>query len=171
MERPLLEHPLTFFHQASSDMKSDSEIQQAVQRELEWDLLVDHTDIGVTTRNAVVTLSGSAHCWAKRMAAQEAAHRVDGVLDVANDITVKLSGDGRRSDADIAQAVRLALDGNVFVPRATIHSTVSNGVVTLEADVESLVQRDDAEKAIEHLAGVRFVINNVVVRRRPTPPA
>lgn len=171
MERPLLKVATrAFIHEASRTMKSDSEIQQAVQCELEWDSRVDHTDIGVTVKNGVVTLSGTAGCWAKRMAAQEAAHRVDGVLDVANDIRVKLSNEATRTDADIAQAVRLALDWNAFVPRGAIHSTVSDGVVTLEGEVEFLVQHDEAEKAIEHLAGVRFVINNIVLRHPRTAP-
>jgi len=151
-------------------MKSDSEIQRAVQRELEWDSRVEHTDIEVAVRGGVVTLNGVADCWTKRVAAQEAAHRVDGVLDVANDLRVTPAGEETRSDADIAQAVRRALDWNVFVPHAAIHSTVSNGVVTLEGEVEFLVQRDDAEKAIEHLAGVSFVFNNIVVKHHKTAP-
>jgi osmotically-inducible protein OsmY len=159
-----------FIHEASTAMKSDSEIQQAVQRELEWDCRVDHTDIGVTVKNGVVTLSGRAGCWAKRTAAQEAAHRVDGVLDVANDVRVKLSNEPTRTDSDVAEAVRQALDWNVFVPRGAIHSTVADGVVTLEGEVELLVQHDDAEKAVEHLAGVSFVINNIAVRHRRTAP-
>lgn len=151
-------------------MKNDSELQNAVQRELEWDSRVDHTDVGVTAQNGVVTLSGVADSWAKRVAAQEAAHRVDGVLDVANDIRVKPSDEGIRSDSDIAQAVRQALDWNVFVPHAPIHSTVSKGVVTLEGEVEFLAHHDDAEKAIEHLAGVSFVFNNIVVKHGKTAP-
>lgn len=171
MERPLLKLAVDVsFTKREAIMKSDSEIQQAVQRELEWDSRVEHTDIGVTVKNGVVTLSGTADCWAKRMAVQEAAHRVDGVLDVANDVSIKLPDSETRTDADIAQAVRQALDWNVFVPHSAIHSTVSGGVVTLDGEVEFLVQRDDAEKAIEHLAGVRFVINNVVVKHRKTPP-
>jgi osmotically-inducible protein OsmY len=172
MERPLLKLTADVSStKREATMKSDSEMQQAVQRELEWDSRVDHTDIGVTVRNGVVTLSGTADCWAKRMAAQEAAHRVDGVLDVADDVNIRLPDSETRTDADIAQAVRLALDWNVFVPRAAVHSTVSDGVVTLEGEVEFLVQRDDAEKAIEHLAGVGFVINNIVVKPQKTSPA
>jgi osmotically-inducible protein OsmY len=35
-------------------MRSDTEIQQAVQRELEWDSRVDHTQTGVTVRSGIV---------------------------------------------------------------------------------------------------------------------
>jgi osmotically-inducible protein OsmY len=145
-------------------MRTDAELQHDVMRELEWDARVDHTDIGVTVHGGIVTLTGTVGNWAKRVAAQKAAHRVRDVLDVANDIQVKFSELGPRSDADIAQAVRAALEWNVFVPAQRIRSTVSDGRVTLEGEVDSLTQRDDAERAISHLAGVRLVINDIAVK-------
>jgi osmotically-inducible protein OsmY len=68
--------------------KTDSEIQQAVLRELKWDTRVEATDIGVEVDGGVVTLTGAVSSWAKRIAAQEAAHRVVGVLYVGNDVHV-----------------------------------------------------------------------------------
>src|SRR5688572_1065224 len=118
-------------------MRTDTELQQAVQRELEWDARIDHAAIGVAVHNGIITLTGNTGSWAIRKAAQVAAHRVDGVLDVANDIRVRVAGAGVRDDADIAEAVRLALEWNVFVPHESIRSTVSDGQVTLEGQVES----------------------------------
>jgi osmotically-inducible protein OsmY len=116
--------------------KSDPEIHQEVLHELEWDTHVLETEIGVTVDRGIVTLSGQVGSWAKREAAQEAAHRVAGVLDVANDIEVHLPGSGPRSDADIARAVRDSLEWDVFVPDSRIRSTVCKGQVTLEGDVD-----------------------------------
>ena len=73
--------------------KSDSDLQQDVLRELSWDSRVEETEVGVEVDRGVVTLTGTVSSWAIRVAAQEAAHRVAGVLDVANDIKVKLPGD------------------------------------------------------------------------------
>jgi osmotically-inducible protein OsmY len=68
----------------------------------------------------------------------------------------------------LAQAVRDTLEWNALVPASLIRSTVADGSVTLEGEVESLTQRDDAEKAIEHMTGLRRVINNIVVKpQRP----
>ena len=61
-----------------------------------------------------VTLMGIVDSWAKKLAAQQAAHRVAGVLDVANDVQVKPPGTGQHSDTEIAQAVRAALEWDVF---------------------------------------------------------
>jgi len=144
--------------------KTDSEIQQAVLRELKWDTRVEETDVGVEVDAGVVTLTGTVSSWAKRLAAQEAAHRVVGVLDVANDIKVKVPGDVRRTDTDIARAIRHALEWNVFVPEERIRSTVSDGWVTLEGDMDFWSQREDAEEAIRRLAGVRGVSNKIEVK-------
>lgn len=149
-------------------MRSDSEIQHAVLRELEWDSRVDHTDIGVTVRSGVVTLAGSVDSWAKRVAAEQAAHRVAGVLDVANDVHVASPGVGARTDSDIAHAVRQALEWNAFIPAEKIRSTVSDGRVTLAGEVDSLTHRDDAERVIQHLTGVRMVENTIVVQSPKT---
>src|SRR5579884_4316782 len=78
--------------------KSDSEIQQDVYDELEWDSRVEATHIGVVVENGVVTLRGTVRSHAERLAAQEAAHRVAGVLDVANDIDVKIPGSLAKTD-------------------------------------------------------------------------
>lgn len=71
---------------------TDPEIQQAVLKELKWDTRVRETEISVEVHGGVVTLSGTVYSWAKRIAAQEAAHRVHGVLDVANEIEVRSVG-------------------------------------------------------------------------------
>lgn len=149
-------------------MKSDQEIQRAVSEELAWDCRVEPAAIGVHVRSGIVTLSGVVDAWAKRVAAEEAAHRVGGVLDVANDISVRVAPAGSRSDTELAAAVRHALEWNVLVPHQSIRSTVSDGAVVLEGEVPYLTQRDDAERSIAHLTGVRAVLNRLVVKTPQT---
>lgn len=120
--------------------KTDAEVQQDVIRELKWDSRVEETDVGVEVDTGIITLTGTVSSWGKKIAAAEAAHRVRGVLDVANDIVVRVPGIGGRTDTEIAQAVRNALEWDVFVPDTRIQSTVSAGVVTLKGDVDSWIQ-------------------------------
>lgn len=149
---------------ASVRQKPDPEIHRDVLEELTWDPRVDETDVGVEVDGGVVTLTGTVTSWAKRQAAQEAARRVAGVLDVANDIVVKTPGGLTRTDTEIAQAVRRTLQWDVFVPDQQIGSTVTNGCVTLDGTVDRLIERDDAERAVRNLAGVTTVINKITVR-------
>jgi osmotically-inducible protein OsmY len=142
--------------------KKDHDLQHAVLGELAWETRVRETDIGVTVCDSVVTLTGTVDCWAEKQAAQEAAHRVRGVLDVANDIQIKPSWDPEKSDTEIAKAARVALDWNVNVPQS-IQTDVWNGVVKLSGVVETLQQRSDAEDAIRVIRGVRGLENSIVV--------
>jgi osmotically-inducible protein OsmY len=144
--------------------KSDFDIKQAVQQELRWDTRVSETEVGVLVGTGTVTLTGSVDSWAKRMAAEQAAHRVTGVLDVANDIEVKTPGGASRSDTDIAHAVRHALEWDVFVPDKRVRSTISNGWVTLEGEVDFWSQRTEAERAVTYLAGVKGITNKLEIK-------
>jgi osmotically-inducible protein OsmY len=150
--------------------RSDSELQRAVLDELAWDTRLREAEVGVEADRGIITLSGSVDSWAKQQAAQEAAHRVEGVLDVANELQVNSLAEHRRTDSDIARAVRDALQWNVFVPDAQIRSTVSHGQVVLEGEVEHAAQRADAERAISRLIGVRHVTNliSLVPKAAPT---
>lgn len=148
-------------------MRTDAEIQQAVLRELRWDPRIEETDVGVEVDAGVVTLTGTVSSYARRMAAQEAAHRVEGVHDVANDIHVRPPGSTQRTDAEIAHEVRRALESHVLVPEERIHCTVTDGWVTLEGEVEYWHQREEAERSIRNLAGMRGLTSKI----RVVPPA
>lgn len=150
--------------------RSDRELAQEVLSELRWDSRLACTDISVTVNEAVATLTGSVSSYARKIAAQEAAHRVAGVLDVANDIRVEPFDLFARTDTEIASAVRNALEWDALVPNELITSTVSDGWVTLEGDVEYWREREDAERAIMRLAGVVGVINKITIRKRPVDP-
>jgi osmotically-inducible protein OsmY len=141
--------------------KSDEEVRSGALFQL---------DIGVSVKKGVVTLTGAVDSYAKKLAAQKAAHRVPGVLDVANEIEVKVTGSLRRTDSEIAQATRHALEWDVLVPSDQIHSTVANGWVTLEGEAEYYSERADAERAVSRLTGVRGVTNNIAVCAPPVEP-
>jgi len=143
--------------------KTDTQIHHDVLEELKWDSRVDETEVGVEVDKGVVTLTGTVTSWAKRMAAEEAARRVIGVLDLANDIKIKVPGGLTRTDTEIAQAVRHTLQWDVFVPDEKITSTVADGWVTLDGTVERWNERADAERAVRNLTGVKAVMNRITV--------
>ena len=144
-------------------VKSDREIQEDVLKELRWDSRIRQAEVGVEVDDGAVTLTGTVDNWAKKLAAREAAHRVVGVRDVADDVRVKLPGTLQLTDTEIAQGVRFALEWDAFVPDQDIRSTVSDGFVTLEGQVYTLRQKEDAAKAIRAVGGVRGVNNWLTV--------
>lgn len=150
--------------------KPDPQIQQDVLNEMKWDTRVEPNEVGVEVDNGIVTLTGTVSSWAKKVAAQEAAHRVAGVLDVANDLVVKIAGSTERSDTDIAAAVRNTLQWDVFVPDKDIQSSVAGGFVTLTGVVDTATQREDAARAVRNLAGVRAVDVQITLHQHEVTP-
>jgi osmotically-inducible protein OsmY len=143
--------------------KSDEEIRDDALFQLDWGSRLRLSDIGVTVKKGVVTLTGTVDSYAKKLAAQKAAHSVPGVLDVANDIEVKVAGRLRRTDSEIARATRHALEWDALVSSYKIHSTVTNGWVTLDGEVEYYSEWAEAERAVSRLPGVRGVTNKIAV--------
>jgi osmotically-inducible protein OsmY len=149
---------------ASTSRKTDAQHQQDVLRELKRDPRLKEAAIGVEVSRGIVTLMGAVTSHDARAAAQEAAHRVEGVLDVANDIEVHTQDNSLRTDTDVARAIREALESDVSEGSDQIQSTVSNGGVTLEGQVDTLAQRESAEAAVRRVDGVQRVTNRIAVR-------
>lgn len=151
--------------------RTDGEVLKDVMRELEWDTRVAEGGVGVHVRNGVVTLTGAVENYSQKVAAARAAHRVRGVLDVADQIDVRDSEPGTLTDTELARAVRHALEWDVLVDHRRITSTVSEGFITLEGEANSLAQREDADRAVRSLKGVRGLLNKITVRPIRTDPA
>src|SRR3989442_13069862 len=147
--------------------RTDQELQQDVLAELKWDAQIQPNEIGVSVKDGVVTLTGWVDSYLKKWSAEEAAHKVAGVKAVANDIEIKLATE--RTDPDIAEAAVHALEWDAFVPSGKVQVTVSKGWVTLKGEVEWQYQKQDAERVVRRLTGVKGVTNLITVKPRPTP--
>lgn len=151
-------------------MKTDIQLHKDVIAELTWDPRVNHKEIGVATKDGVVTITGSVASYAEKWAAERAVERVAGVKVVANDLTVNVPSAFTHSDTEIAHKVVDAFAWDIQVPDDKIKTAVTNGWVTLEGDVEWKFQRDAAAAAVRNLAGVRGVTNNIKVTPRRVSP-
>ena len=150
-------------------MKSDIQLRDDVQAELNWTPEVKTSDVGVTARDGVVTLTGHLASHAEKYAIERAVQRVHGVKAVAIELTVKLPFDNQRTDADIAMAAERALEWNALVPHDKIRPMVEKGWLTLTGDVEWEYQRSAAERAVRDLMGVTGVSNMVKVTPKVSP--
>jgi osmotically-inducible protein OsmY len=151
----------------ATSVRTDREIQADVLAELRWDPSIQANEIGVAVKDGVVTLTGTVDTYLKKWKAEEAAHRVNGVVAIANDITVRTIGE--RTDADIAAAAVHALKWNASVPADKIHVTVDKGWVTLKGEVEWQFQRQEAERAVRGLWGVKGVSNLITIKPSASP--
>jgi osmotically-inducible protein OsmY len=151
------------------ETRSDTDLQQAVLDELRWDPRVRPNEIGVVVKDGVVTLTGWVDSYTKKWAAEDDAHRVRGVKAVANDIEVRLGTGSERTDPEIAAAVARALQQDALVPIDKLDVTVSKGWVTLKGEVEWQYEKEDAERAVRRLTGIKGVTNLITVKPRLAP--
>lgn len=75
----------------------------------------------------------------------------------------------RRSDESIKEDVSEALYRSSDVDASEIEIFVSKGIVTLKGFVNDRGQKRSAETAVEYLAGVEDVFNELRVRNQQTP--
>jgi osmotically-inducible protein OsmY len=156
---------------ATPMVKSDVRIRADVISEIEWDPYIRDVPVKVSAESGVVTVTGQAPSLASRISLVDAVHRVQGVLDVVDEMTVAPTAQTMRSDADIARAVRDSLQWDSYLPDDRIACTVSGGIVTLRGTVDTWAHRGDAERAVARIAGVRQVVNRMTVETRPIDPS
>ena len=143
-------------------IRSDSQLRDAVVDELKWTPNVNDVHIGVAVDGGAVTLSGEVDSYPEKHDAESAALRVRGVSAVAEEITVR-SAWGALSDAEIAREATEALDRAIDVPTDTVKVVVHDHLVTLSGSAAWRYQREAAHRAVRHLKGVVGVANSITI--------
>jgi osmotically-inducible protein OsmY len=150
-------------------MKSDSEIERDVKEELTWDPDLDASDIAVSVKNGVVTLTGFVKSYADKYEAEAAAKRVAGVVAVANDIQVRMPSVDERPDPEIARDAVAAIKAQLPISSEKMKVVVKDGWITLEGEVEWQYQRATADNAVRRIKGVKGVTNLIQVKPHTEP--
>jgi osmotically-inducible protein OsmY len=147
-------------------MKDDLILQQRVIDEMEFEPSVNAAHIGVSVRDGVVTLSGHVDSFVEKFAAERTVRRVKGVKAVAQELEVRLPGDRKTADEEIAARAIKILSWDALVPDERIRVKVEHGIVTLSGEVDWQFQRAEAEADVRKLGGVRSVINDIAIAQR-----
>jgi osmotically-inducible protein OsmY len=153
----------------ATQTRTDEQIKADIEAELKWDARVNPNEIGVAVKDGVITLTGWVDSYIKKWSAEEAALRVRGVKAIANEIEVKLPSSSERTDVDIAAEAVRALELDALVPLDNVKVTVSKGWITLEGTLEWHYQKEEAERVVRRLTGVRGVSNLITVKPHASP--
>ena len=147
-------------------MKSNYDLQKDVQNAIRWEPSMHATEIGVTAKDGIVTLSGTVDSYSKKINAENATKKVKGVKAVAEDITINDGNSFKKNDSEIATSILDTWKNNRTVPKGQIIVKVENGWVKLEGEVPYKYQEEAPEKSIEHLVGVRGVTNLIKIKSK-----
>ncbi len=150
-------------------MHTDSDIQKDILAELNAEPNLKNDDIAVGVRDGVVTLAGHVDSHADKWRAERVVSKIKGVKAVVNELEVRLPSSSQRTDPEIARAVVDALQWNVLVPHEGIQVVVEDGWVTLRGQVDWYYQKEEAERAVRNITGIKGVSNLITVAAVPTP--
>ena len=147
-------------------MKTDTQVQQDVIAELNWEPSVNAAQIGVEVKDGIVTLAGHVSSYAEKWDAERAAQRVSGVKALAIEMDVKLAGSSKRNDSDIARSAENVLQWTTYLPKDRVKVMVEGGCITLSGEVDWEYQRQSAAGAVRYLMGVTGVSNQIAIKSR-----
>ena len=148
---------------------TDDELRSHVSAELAWNPKIDSSEVAVSARDGVVTLRGTVSSFRQKREAGKAAERVRGVIDVNNQLEVRILTEQRREDAEVRGDVLQALLLDAHLP-TSVDATVKNGSVTLTGAVDWEYQRDEAIFVAGNVLGVAGVDDQTYLNRH-TPSA
>ena len=145
-------------------MKTDAQIKLDVIAELKYEATIKESNIGVSVKDGIVTLSGSVDHYYEKYHAEKATQRVSGVHGIAMELEVKLPGDSKRSDSDIAHAIDNIMTWSALLSKDTIQVKVEKGWVTLSGQVKWHHQKAMLNSSITHLMGVVGISDQLSIK-------
>lgn len=145
-------------------MKHNETLKNEVLEAIRLEPLLYTAQIEVSANEGIITLSGTVDSYVKKRAAEHVAGKVPGVHAVAEKIKVKFGANENKTDEALASEILKALQFSPDIIKDSISVLVEDGWVTLEGKVKWTAQKEEAERAIHHLSGVRMITNNISIR-------
>jgi len=139
--------------------RTDPEIARDVVHAMSVDATVPENKIKVTVKDGFVTLEGKVDWYFQRSGAAACVNRIGGVRGVINSITVKPVA----TPSDVKTRIEEALKRNAEVDSRRISVTATDGTVTLNGNVRSWFEREEAERAAWAAPGVSNVVDHIAV--------
>lgn len=143
---------------------TDRGLRHDILRALEFEPGVNAENIGVAVKDGVVTLTGFVTSYAEKVVAERVVSGLKGVRAIAQEIEVRLSGNVKTADDQIARRALKIIAWDTTIPNDKLQVKVQNGWITLSGNVEWQYQKLGAEQAVRKLSGVVGVTNLIAVR-------
>jgi osmotically-inducible protein OsmY len=139
--------------------RTDPEILRDITQTMKIDLRVPDERIKVGINDGFVTLDGTVDWNYQREAAESCARGVSGVRSVTNKIALK----ARVSTIEIRAKIEDALRRSAEVDARRITVSAQDNTVTLNGNVHSWFEKEEAERAAWAAPGVSRVVDHILV--------
>jgi osmotically-inducible protein OsmY len=144
----------------ATGQRSDTELAEMALNALRMNISVPAADIKLAVNEGWVTLSGQVGFWYQKQEAETTLRHIQGVKGISNDIRLRPSV----SATDVKNHIEDAFRRHAQLDADKIRVKVADGIVTLEGEVQSWRERNDAEVAVWAAPGVTTVQDKLTIR-------
>jgi osmotically-inducible protein OsmY len=147
---------------SSTKLLTDSQIEESIKRQLEWNDSTSRENIQVKVNKGEVVLEGHVDAYWKISRAQQLASGIIGVTDIDNKLAVVPTEE--ITDQVIATDIVNAIDRSYLLNAEDIDVKVKDGIVTLSGNLATRASCDSALEFAYNTHGVRDVKNRLHVK-------
>jgi len=139
--------------------RADAELRGDVLQALMLDSLVPNT-VDAKVKDGFVTLTGTADWQYQRDEAEFVASSIVGALDVFDEIELQFATPGA---GDVKESITKAFKRNAALDAGDLRLTTNNGTVTIDGNVRSWAEHDEAIDAAWAAPGVTSVDDRMTI--------
>ncbi len=140
--------------------KTDKEIAKEAVNALTWNTSVPDDKVYIKVEDGWVYLSGELNWFYQKDAAKKAVENLLGVKGVINSVQIKQAVE----PTNIKDRITKAFERSAEVNAKNITISVDGHIVTLRGNVNSIAEKDEAQRAAYLAPGVYEVKNELIVQ-------
>ena len=140
--------------------KTDKEIAKAVVNALAWDTSIPEDKVSIKVENGIIYLTGELKWAYQKNNAKKVTENLLGVKNVVNNIKIKQTIEPYQ----IKERITKAFERSADIHAKNITVSTEGHTVTLRGTVNSISEKDEAEKAAYLAPGVYDVKNELRIQ-------
>ena len=143
-------------------MKSNDKLRADVQDAIKWEPTLYTSEIGVSTSDGIVTLTGTVDSYKKKMHVEDIVKNVSGVRAINEKLEIDHKTSYQKTDTEIAKEVVNALGADWEVVDK-IKVKVEHGYVTLTGELQWNYQKQSAGETVIGLKDIKGLTNAITI--------
>jgi osmotically-inducible protein OsmY len=150
--------------------ETDDRIESAATKSYVYKTYLKDDAIKTTSKNGVVTLTGTVYHVSHKSLAEDTVENLPGVTKVDNQLTLNAEGPAEKSDGWLSAKVKTTLLFHRNVSASATDVFVKDGVVSLRGEASSVGQKELTTEYAKDIEGVKEVKNEMTIAKEPLKP-